>query len=532
MTRQGCIGVAILLGFCVCCGQAYSDGIYVPPLGVEELPKIPRQQALIVWTTGNEQLVIASDLEGSGKKLGWIVPVPAEPTALEPVSPGIFYTLNAGLQPKLINGVTGTFCLGVLLVAWALFLWAFGRFVPGRALMAALVLCFLLFPQGRRQAYRGDPETPRADVQILRAETVGNYDVEVLRAKDAGVLRTWLAENGFQSLPAKGDEIVQEYISEGWVFVAAKLQRAEEGYARPHPLSITFPTPKPIYPMRLTQLAHSDLLLDLFVAAPERADAPGMETRFCDRYRVTPYKNEKDFLQSETMRPALGLPWLVQRMSSSPVLTHLRTKLKNQDMNQDIWLTFKPFSPEYSALYLPQGHLYASIGHGLFVFGIILLAGFLYYYARRPEKRGSWTRAKVIFVACILAVPMGIHAWFTLPRGTALPPQSEQHEYRVLEVALTLRDHPDILRTMSKNEISAYFDEALADAVLPLTGEPVRPGEGPGQYEILEDTRGIVVRWYSEGVFHGPYGGPIGIPVEQLLLNAAGEPAKSFFEGL
>lgn len=528
----------LLLGLCGLCAVSHGDGIYFPPAVVEEMPRMPRQQALLIWENGTEQLVVESDVEGAGKTLAWIVPVPAEPTKLEPVSPGVFTTLRWGVRPRPVNGPSWILPVGIFCLIWCLFLLALNRFAPGPSMAFTLAYVLVLgigiaFWQARSK-FSGQAAGPEAvggstGVEVLRAEPVGNYAVEVLRAKDAGALRDWLKQDGFRDLPPRGEEIAAQYIAEGWVFVAAKLRRQAEGYARPHPLSIIFPAQKPVYPMRLTQLANTDLQLDLYVIAQERADAPGMNTIFCDKYHREQRNGENPrWHGKEVAWPAfggqsLGLPWLVEHMGPQCVLTQLRAHVKNRSMSHDIALGFKPFAPERQSVYLPSSIYYAVIERGMLAFSLVFGLGLLVHYWRLHKNRRSWGWAKPALVACCIAAPVASWPWFTLPRAALLSGAFEwEREPAVASTVRALRAHPEVLRTMSHKEIVSYFEEALAHTINPYTGENLQTGQAPGQYEIIEAGKGIAVRYY-EARAHDM---PIGTPVDTELKDANGEAKK------
>jgi hypothetical protein len=125
-------------------------------------------------------------------------------------------------------------------------------------------------------------------IDILDAQEVGSFGLVVLQADDAKALDQWLTENGFAGLNTKENQIVSDYIKEGWCFVAAKLKRNSEGYTEPHPLAMTFEVEKPVYPMRLTAAAESDVYLEIFVIADNYARSLFMTVENAYRYSYNP----------------------------------------------------------------------------------------------------------------------------------------------------------------------------------------------------------------------------------------------------
>jgi hypothetical protein len=81
-----------------------------------------------------------------------------------------------------------------------------------------------------------------------------------------GCLRTDIA------VPANAEPVIASYVKDGWVFVATKVRRdkPDNETSTPHPLSFTFKTDKPVYPMRLTGVDNEPLSVELYVFGPDR----------------------------------------------------------------------------------------------------------------------------------------------------------------------------------------------------------------------------------------------------------------------
>ena len=69
------------------------------------------------------------------------------------------------------------------------------------------------------------------------------------------------------AVPTNAEPVIASYVKDGWVFVATKVRRdkPDNETSTPHPLSFTFKTDKPIYPMRLTGVDNGPLSVDLYV---------------------------------------------------------------------------------------------------------------------------------------------------------------------------------------------------------------------------------------------------------------------------
>jgi hypothetical protein len=77
-------------------------------------------------------------------------------------------------------------------------------------------------------------------------------------------------------VPNNAEPVIASYVKDGWVFVATKVRRdkPDNEPSTPHPLSFTFKTDKPVYPMRLTGLNSQSLMVDLYVFCNACAAAP------------------------------------------------------------------------------------------------------------------------------------------------------------------------------------------------------------------------------------------------------------------
>ena len=110
----------------------------------------------------------------------------------------------------------------------------------------------------------GEDTAGAPPVDVIGREEVGGYDVARLASGDAAALDRWLDQNGYL-LPTGADEILAEYVDEGWRFVAIRLAREAEG--RLKPLVVSFDTDELVYPMRLAQLGDAPVNLTLYTLA-------------------------------------------------------------------------------------------------------------------------------------------------------------------------------------------------------------------------------------------------------------------------
>ncbi len=85
------------------------------------------------------------------------------------------------------------------------------------------------------------------------------------------------------AVPTNAEPVIASYVKDGWVFVATKVRRdkPDNETSTPHPLSFTFKTDKPVYPMRLTGLDNGPLSVELYVFGPSRAKAAHFKVESC-----------------------------------------------------------------------------------------------------------------------------------------------------------------------------------------------------------------------------------------------------------
>jgi hypothetical protein len=189
--------------------------------------------------------------------------------------------------------------------------------------------------------------------------------------------------------------IARDYIRDGWHFVVSRLRREGSGLSVPHPIAMTFPAAEPVYPMRLTALADSETYLELFVAAEQRASAPGTPLRadFCDhyRYRGDLGRNYEDGsqsvagFQSESFGADIGHPAAMRELWDGCCLTKLTGTFSPDDMSSDIRLDWDAAGPSRRHHFSRQGAWHVGVLTGLVVWSVglpIVMIG-LYPLIRR-----------------------------------------------------------------------------------------------------------------------------------------------------
>ena len=211
-------------------GPVRADGCFVwrnEKLDIRE----PEQKALIYFHDGIEDLVLSVRFEGAPEEFGWIVPLPAAPT-LFPENASIFEYLSKATQAR-----------------------QYRRSEAGARLHQTL---------------------GAEGVEVLRADTVGIYRAEILKAAGGEALEAWLRERDYKLLPGAGG-VLSGYTRKGWVFATLRIltgaadslnaARLTDGTIQP--VRFRFAATEPIFPLEISSLGGqaSDILL--YVLAPE-----------------------------------------------------------------------------------------------------------------------------------------------------------------------------------------------------------------------------------------------------------------------
>jgi len=108
-------------------------------------------------------------------------------------------------------------------------------------------------------------------VTIEAEYTVGEYDIQILSAKQSGGLAEWLKANGYK-LPEGAEETLGSYIRQGVKFFVAKVnlqEQAKTGLKYLRPLQMAFESPRFMLPIRLGTV-NADGKQELFVFALTR----------------------------------------------------------------------------------------------------------------------------------------------------------------------------------------------------------------------------------------------------------------------
>ncbi|MBN2100505.1 DUF2330 domain-containing protein [Candidatus Dojkabacteria bacterium] len=296
------VSVFLLLTFAQL-GPIYADGMISPPYYYPVYET--GQKGLIIYYDETETLVLTTTFEGNASDFGWIVPTPNKPQ-VDNVRDEIFDDLEDMTKPK-------------------------------KNLLEEIMYKEDYYYGGLEMSFgeqNADAGGPRSSVVVHEEKRVGILDVAVLSADEVSDLIDWMEENGynlpaldsvpptvplydtedssyifndengerltpeeviFDDPPIEDDEfeskkILQDYIDEGWFFVAAKVNHefalSEGAYSlssgQVNPLRLTFESSEPIFPMRISRIGSSGMPVELYTLTEDKVWVSNYGSGLCD----------------------------------------------------------------------------------------------------------------------------------------------------------------------------------------------------------------------------------------------------------
>ena len=245
------LGLSFLIPFQ--CLMASDPCGMVPPIYTgpgSPITRIGLQRTYVFYKDGVETFVIRPGFQGKVDQFGMLIPFPSPP-ALRKVSDDIFpHLVNAIDPPEVVIDLRPRPMVR--------------RFARGRAGGAEKKLEF---------------EDTKDSVKVLKQEAVGMYEVAVLEAGSAAALKRWMDEHGYK-YPDGMDKVCDDYVDEGWCFVAVKTKVGQKKGVDPTPgqrrvrpelpngsqfdgfvqaMGFRFRTDELVVPMRLSAFNEGDL---------------------------------------------------------------------------------------------------------------------------------------------------------------------------------------------------------------------------------------------------------------------------------
>ncbi|MEM7456279.1 MAG: DUF2330 domain-containing protein [Planctomycetota bacterium] len=180
----------------------------VPPIytGDSPITRSGLQQTYVFHRDGVESFVIRPGYEGNVDNFGMLIPFPTPPS-IRKVHDDVFEQIKNAIDPPEV-------VVDLLPKVEMMMMRAGGAVDAADGLMLK--------------------ELADNEVVVLRQEAVGMYEVAVLAAGSAEVLKNWMDENGYQ-FPEGMDDVAGEYIEEDWCFVAVKTKVSAKDTVDPVP---------------------------------------------------------------------------------------------------------------------------------------------------------------------------------------------------------------------------------------------------------------------------------------------------------
>lgn len=391
MARLLCVLVVLLA---VCVPRVAANGKYFPPNMVLDHPTIPSQTAFIRYDEGVQTLIVESSVKlGEGDRFAWVLPLPNEPTLMEPVGSTTLVTLRSAIDRIVVTrspvireltiALVYAGIISLFFIVRILLKWKTGRSLPVLLPACLLALFTLLWIMGapHRQTRSGAGSAlPSSNVEVLQREAVGSYDISVLKATDAKQLDTWLSKNEYATVGEDSAAVVQNYVDEGWIFLAIKLRRAAEEL-EPHPLKVVFPSPHPVFPMRLTAAPGQETNVAIFTAGPVPYVHPEFRTIFRNKAQKwhRSWRRERTVISLDRRtRWGYANADIVALVNDQEWVTRLEATLTERTMREDIVLSPLTEDADPVQVKVYAGHVvtYHAIRAGLLATFLVLPIGF------------------------------------------------------------------------------------------------------------------------------------------------------------
>ncbi len=184
----------------------------VPPLWTMNVPqaitRIGVQRTYVFHRQGMESFVIRPEFKGKVDEFGMLIPFPSPPS-IRKVPDDIFAHFASAAEPPEVR----------LNVASRR-----RRLLPKPSMAARSGV-------GARKKVK---KLQFDEVRVLNQEAVGMYEVAVLEAGSASALKRWMEDHHYR-YPKGMEDTTNEYVADGWCFVAVKTRVGKKAGVDPKP---------------------------------------------------------------------------------------------------------------------------------------------------------------------------------------------------------------------------------------------------------------------------------------------------------
>jgi len=457
---------------------ALADGRVFPPLAVPAHINIPDQRALICFSNGTERLVVETRFTGSGTNFAWVIPLPGQPI-IDEATTGLFPTLGYLFRPRIIHNVP-RFYLAIMIAIGLIYLfpclrkYASADFIIFLFLFVGFLATCLLPALSAGQT-KGVAASSSEAVSILDRKIVGTYKTTTIASRDPKALQAWLSENGYAA-PTNTIPVIADYVKDGWIFVVTKVRRdrPDSETSTPHPLSFTFKTDKPVYPMRLTGADNGPLSVELYVFGSSRVRAAHFKAASCSQ-------------------PSIVHPLLHQWTAGLPVATKLTAALSPAAMRNDVWLNWTPFEEKENRLFSRQGALTVALNWGTGLFAVSFLGAWFLAFASETQKLKLPRRIGVMTIVCAILVGLIYLALPKIEVKLLKDPSFIYSRQQQLALQIALDDLAPKTTSEARKELQELLSSPtnaaayhLQDWDNYLIGGQIREEDSPGNYLLRE----------------------------------------------
>jgi uncharacterized protein DUF2330 len=514
-----------------------ADGCFKGPSPA--VPGIPYQSAIIRYKDGEETLIIQSYLESEeGSNFGWIIPLPEKPSSVKPFSPGVFKCLPFCFNPKLKNHRISIY---ILIICWII-LWIIITYCRIRNVLYILFLFILvsmflaLFIPNYLGVHKNSISafSDINGIKTLDSGIAGNYEFSILEADNSKALDKWLKMNELHTFLYNEKDLVDEYISEKWVFAVARIKRNEkQKIAAPHPISFKFKTDKAVYPMRLTGLSSKLPYLYLYIISDEKAVVKGYTNMFSDtlKYNKGVYwslDDEEWKTSPDKDGPAVDGVWRsvnykdcwIAHPAFQPLLyegcflTVLSAKVDKFHVKNDAYIKFSGKKPERLSLHREDMIVKLSYLWSI----ILILSAFLIYLIHWDTSGRRWKipwRIYPLAIVLIIIISPIFRSLYTSAEDWDMVSNGvDYYVYRDDLFGISFYTNKDIKDSsqMAEKELEDFIinNSSQHEKTNPYTEKKIIKEDSPGNFTLRKNEKGEwILTMYDLN----------GTPYEQILVD-------------
>ncbi|WGW13215.1 DUF2330 domain-containing protein [Saxibacter everestensis] len=228
-----CVMLGILSSGSIAPAAACACGVAIPP--AQTKIAVDAERAILHYDGTQETIMMRLTMASDGAETALVVPTP-QPATVTAGSKDAFDELDAMAEPKVVGRKK-----------W----WPEAGDGVGSAPMES---------------------APK----VLDTVRLGPLQATTLAADDAAGLRRWLQDNRYPLDPAVAEGL-DEYVADGWAFVAMKISADAALDGEIDPVVLTFSSDQLVYPMRLSKAAKVDQRVRNYVIAEHRVDREDAE---------------------------------------------------------------------------------------------------------------------------------------------------------------------------------------------------------------------------------------------------------------